>query len=34
VAGLFSVFAGLCAFAVLVPRIRRWIESAGAADGR
>jgi uncharacterized protein (TIGR02611 family) len=34
VAGLFSVFAGLCAFAVLVPRIRRWIESAGATNGR
>lgn len=34
VAGLFSVFAGLCAFAVLVPRIRRWIESAGTPNGR
>lgn len=33
-AGLFSIFSGLCAFAVLVPRTRRWIEEAGNSNGR
>ena len=29
-AGFAAIFAGACALAVLVPRVRRWIASAGA----
>lgn len=32
--GLGSVFAGVCALAVLLPRTRRWIESSGTKNGR
>lgn len=34
VPGLFSVFAGFCAFAVLVPRTRRWIAAAGQPNNK